>query len=187
MKSCVTVLLREDGPRKGSSAGPRPRTEAALPSSSASLPSLASPERAATAAAPGHQRGAAESGNVRQFVNGYNLRGVGGTWQSVAKNEWDVDRPAMRADADGLAYGFMLAMAIVEGDRDGMASRHSSAQSRGGGRAASAGGGGGNNINHQNNQNNKDEALKSSLENDFLAIKAQVGRGSAAPDLLAGR
>lgn len=98
-------------------------------------------------------RGPAEMGSARQLVNGYNLKGLGGTWQTVAKNEWDVDRPAMRADADGLAYGFTLAMSVLEGERRGGGSGH-----RGGAAA-------------------KDEALRASLENDLLAIKAQVSRG----------
>jgi hypothetical protein len=123
---------------------PRARKEG-----TASLPSLA------------HADGARSSGglskhgqvaNAKQLISGLNVKAGKGNWQAVQRNEWDVDKPARRAESEGLLYGFQLAMSVLEIARGG-----DSLMSKGADPAAAG-------------------TLTSSLENDLLCIQAQVNR-----------
>ena len=79
----------------------------------------------------------------------------------MPKNEWEVDRPAMRADTGGLTYGFQLAMDVADRSKG-----HPDASKKSKGAEDDSG------------------TLKSSLENDLLCIKAQVRSVPRAPSLL---
>ena len=88
---------------------------------SSSLPALgaaagagaAGPESGPSPARP-RSRGNAEHIHARQLIAGLNVKAPDGAWQTVPKNEWEVDRPAMRADTGDLTYGFQLAMDVAD-------------------------------------------------------------------------
>jgi len=88
------------------------------------------------------------------------VKGGKGTWYSVHKNEWGVDHPAMRADIEGLTLGFQLAMRVIDENQSLIEA--------------------GNKAHHHKGPVSGDDAsaLLSSLENDLLAVKAEVNKAS---------
>lgn len=157
--------------KRVSKTTPMTSSRAAKPEpSSLSLPALSSPGTSTTTTtSPGHphprpHHSLAEVNNAKQLISNLTVKGGRGTWQNVHRNEWDVDRPALRADTDGLALGFHLAMGVVDQSQSGASIQPGIKSSQ-----------------HHKGAEGDDTsttALLSSLENDLLVIKAEVRRQS---------
>ena len=122
----------------------------AIPNSTSS-----SPDRYGHSNNEGHHHSVVEKNNAKHLISNLTVKGGKGTWHSVHKNEWDVDRPARRADIEGLAFGFQLAMMVVDENQSFDTA---------------------NKTHHNKGPASGDDtgALVSSLENDLLAVKAEV-------------